>query len=521
MSGISATEVWNDVLEVLKKNLPRPTFETWLKNTVGLSCEGDIFTVLVPSTLAEEWLERRMFHALQKGLTDISGQALTLEFQVENPAETAEELLDDGELLTDRQEPDGYPPNKRAISVGLNMPMVPPFPDEAFTGLFGAYRDVVGPTTEASANYHYFAFALVFGATLGRRLYVHHADKLFPNFYVVLVGRSGLARKDSTRTRAIRLLSELHHQDVNYPDNSDVLLQPGIGSAEALVECLEGEGKVVVLHGGELLTLTAKARKESTGALLPQLTELYDSPEHHTLRTRSNPITARRAFLSVLTASTPRWLKSAVTEDDAYGGFGSRVIFVVGDPKSPMPVPPRVDIGRWDELKERIIAVRDWAEGEERELPTSSGAIGLFSEWYGSYYAKAASDGLLPALAVRFQSFAWKLALLYAAQEQAPEIKAHHLKPGLAVCDWLWDSNSAAFASIVQHGRELDAAVLDRLKSSKNGFLSHRDLYRALGVSANEISRSIESLVKLGMIQEVELPSGATRRVIKGYQLLE
>ena len=80
--GESAREIWRAVLGDLQVQLPRPTFETWLKPTEGLADNGEVFVVEVPTPFAVEWLERRMFHALQRTLEKVAGRPLQLRLQV-------------------------------------------------------------------------------------------------------------------------------------------------------------------------------------------------------------------------------------------------------------------------------------------------------------------------------------------------------------------------------------------------------------------------------------------------------
>jgi len=266
---------------------------------------------------------------------------------------------------------------------------------------------------------------------------------------------------------------------------------------------------------GELLSLMAKARRDATGNLLPQLTALYDCPSEHTLKTRSNPITARRVFLSMLCGTTPKWLRKALTEDEAYGGFANRFIYAYGEAKDAMPYPPALDATAWERLKEKVDNVRKWAGTGEPQLDVDQAAINHFSTWYKGYHARASGDGILPALAVRFQSFAWKSGLLYAAQDQPKGLTDGHLTPALEVVDWLWESNRAAFVDLTQHGRELEDNIQGRLRASATRALSKRDLYRSLKISAGELERAIEPLTRLGVVQAVEVASH------KGFQLID
>ncbi|NQW22823.1 MAG: chromosomal replication initiator protein DnaA [SAR202 cluster bacterium] len=82
MTESTAREVWRAVLGDLQLQLPRPTFETWLKPTVGVAYDDHTFVVEVPNAFAVEWLERRMFQALQKTLQKISGREFELQLKV-------------------------------------------------------------------------------------------------------------------------------------------------------------------------------------------------------------------------------------------------------------------------------------------------------------------------------------------------------------------------------------------------------------------------------------------------------
>ncbi len=78
----SAREVWRAVLGDLQLQVPRPTFETWLKPTEGVAESGEVFLVEAPTPFAVEWLERRMFHSLQRTLEKVAGHPVQLQLRV-------------------------------------------------------------------------------------------------------------------------------------------------------------------------------------------------------------------------------------------------------------------------------------------------------------------------------------------------------------------------------------------------------------------------------------------------------
>ena len=82
MTEQSTREVWRAVLGELQLQLPRPTFETWLKQTEGIRYDEKCFVVGVATPFAVAWLERRMYQAIQKTVEKVTHRPLDIQFQV-------------------------------------------------------------------------------------------------------------------------------------------------------------------------------------------------------------------------------------------------------------------------------------------------------------------------------------------------------------------------------------------------------------------------------------------------------
>ena len=79
-----ATDTWEAVLGALELQVTRPVYETWLKDTEGVSIADQLLTVAVPTAFAVEWLERRMYHTIQQTVQQVTSQPLEVVFQVRN-----------------------------------------------------------------------------------------------------------------------------------------------------------------------------------------------------------------------------------------------------------------------------------------------------------------------------------------------------------------------------------------------------------------------------------------------------
>ena len=79
---LSPGEVWRATLGELQLQLPRNTFDTWLKPTEGISYQNSQFVVEVPTPFAVAWLERRMYQSIQRTVEKVTGGPAEIQFQV-------------------------------------------------------------------------------------------------------------------------------------------------------------------------------------------------------------------------------------------------------------------------------------------------------------------------------------------------------------------------------------------------------------------------------------------------------
>ncbi len=78
----SANEIWDATLGGLEVEVTKSNYETWLKDTIGISYEDGCFMVGVPNTFAVEWLEKRLHHLVRKTLAGVLGCSVEVQFEV-------------------------------------------------------------------------------------------------------------------------------------------------------------------------------------------------------------------------------------------------------------------------------------------------------------------------------------------------------------------------------------------------------------------------------------------------------
>ena len=82
ITQVRAIDLWRSALGELEIQVPRPAFETFVKNSQGTSLEGNLLTVSVPTPFAAEWLERRAARLIENIVHRIHGVPLEVRFHV-------------------------------------------------------------------------------------------------------------------------------------------------------------------------------------------------------------------------------------------------------------------------------------------------------------------------------------------------------------------------------------------------------------------------------------------------------
>ena len=108
---MDAYQIWQAALGQVQLQLSKPTFDTWLKNTRGISYEDGVLVVSVHSAYAKDWLENRLYGKLQRSASEVAQCTLTLRFVVGRNG-FAEQ--DEASLLADGRRPVGA---GRAVAV--------------------------------------------------------------------------------------------------------------------------------------------------------------------------------------------------------------------------------------------------------------------------------------------------------------------------------------------------------------------------------------------------------------------
>ena len=77
-----SSDVWDRTLELLRHEVLKPSFDTWLRNTQLLTLTDDTIVIGVPSEFARDWLERRYAEDIRRTLRRVLERDLRLKFVI-------------------------------------------------------------------------------------------------------------------------------------------------------------------------------------------------------------------------------------------------------------------------------------------------------------------------------------------------------------------------------------------------------------------------------------------------------
>lgn len=367
----------------------------------------------------------------------------------------------------------------------------------ALTGLAGEIVRFIAPQTEADPVAILVQLLVAFGSCITTAPHWRvEAARHAGNLFVVLVGRSAMARKgtswgyvwrlfemidsDWTRTRVMSGLSSgeglLHSiRDASHVVDAKGQADPGVTDKRLLA--LEPEfASVLKVLGREGNTLSAHIRNAWDGNRLQTLT-------------RASPLCVTDPHVSVIGHITDDEFRRYLSTTEAGNGFANRFMLFAVRRARVLPFGGNLDERRLAALAERLGAAVKGAR--------VAAEIGLDDEarepWVAAYHELTADlPGMLGALTSRAATQARRVAMLYALLANARSVSVEHLQAGLAVVRYSIASTAMIFGAslgdptadkiLAALGRAPDGLTRTEIRDVLGRHAQAADVERALGL---------------------------------------
>jgi len=87
---MNAAQAWQSVLGQLQMEMPRASFDTWVRDTRPVSYEDGVMTIAVRNAYARDWLENRLLSSISRLLAGMMEQDVDVRFVVASEYDIAE-----------------------------------------------------------------------------------------------------------------------------------------------------------------------------------------------------------------------------------------------------------------------------------------------------------------------------------------------------------------------------------------------------------------------------------------------
>lgn len=378
--------------------------------------------------------------------------------------------------------------------------------------------------SESPREYYYWAGLSAISAVVANNVYLNRFYyKLWPNIFVILVGRSGL-RKGPPIQLAKALVEEV--------DNTRVFA--GRSSIEAIIDDLakaytrNNGGPPVLDARGFLVSSEFASFIIQNDAALTILTDLYDrnynSKAWDYLTKGGGKLKLKEPYLTLIGASNEVHFKDVIPENALGGGFVARTFIIHADKKS--------GSNSLTEKPANIVNVSDLA-GYLKELANLKGeftwspeAKTLYDAWYKEFDNSGYEDdtGTLE----RISDSILKVALLISlSRDMSLEIKEIDISEAIARC--LAFVPGARRVALGAQGksvsREGTAVVLRYLLQHPEHKITKTKLLQKFWghFNADELKVIVDSLVvaRAVKIEQIQVSTGRGLGITEDWVVLE
>jgi hypothetical protein len=383
----------------------------------------------------------------------------------------------------------------------------------AFRGVAGEVVAMLDPHTEADPVALLLDYLTSFGSAVGAGPHaVADAAEHPARLNVVLVGETSRARKGTARHNIRTIMANADR------DWSETQVMGGLASGEGLIAAVADEDgdepkatdkRLLVVEPEFARLLRVAGREGST--LSPIVRDAWDSGDLRVM-TRTNPLCAPDAHVSVLGHITVDELRARMRDTEAANGFANRFLFALVRRSKLLPSGGKLT----DDERSYLSSITRAALDAARKVGLVRRTGDAEARWAELYEALAENDpgGLIGALTARAEAQMLRLSVVYALLDGSSRVTVEHLDAAEAV--WSYCAASAAYIFGDTIGDEIADRLLDALRAAGPDGLTgtdQRDLF-ARHVSGARIEQARQLLEDRGLARTTRRDTGGRPAVI-------
>ena len=218
--------------------------------------------------------------------------------------------------------------------------------------------------------------------------------------------------------------------------------------------------------------------------------------------TKNSPLKTTGAHVSIIGHITADELLRDMTERDAANGYANRFLYTCSRRTQFLPFGAEIPLDSHTKISNRLAVAINRARSAGRyQFSAEAQEI-----WVDAYQRlETGREGFFGKVTRRASPYVIRLSLIYALLDSAQEIKAEHLRSGLAV--WQYCEDSARYIFGGQPANTLADKILDGLQV--RGEMTRTEIRDLLGrhSSKQEIDLALSRLLDLGRATVASIPT--------------
>jgi len=338
------------------------------------------------------------------------------------------------------------------------------------------------PLTDAPKIYHIFNFLTVIGALLKDNIHLQFSNlKIYPNLWVVLIGRSSLFRKSTSIKLAIDIVDKTNKK----------LILPSEFSLEKLFSILS-EQNTGIFWIDEFSNFFSQFHRAYMTGGLSFFVELYDK-SYLKRSIMDEEKTIENPCVSILSATTIEGISIALKEREIRTGLLPRFVFVYANKKEKeIYVPDGIDYEKYNRLLDKVRTITEKVYGSQK---ITKEAIDYFSEYQKQKtkeYEVESPDFF--AFLTRIYVSILKIFLILSAIENKV-IDGDIIEKSCKLGDYMIYSAKQVFENLVWTPTQERKKKVFEYLLHRNNWVSRSEVLRYTKLSSGELDTAIETLL--------------------------
>jgi len=270
--------------------------------------------------------------------------------------------------------------------------------------------------SEAPAIYNEWVGVSMVASVLERKTYLTWDKRVYPNFYIVLVGPPG-CRKGTAMTPGRTLLEEA---TVNIAADATTKEKLASRLQEASDNFTAMDGQV---HGYAAMTIYSEEFTVFLGygniELMQWMSDWYDCKDIWKYETKHQGVNeVAGVWVNLIGATTPELLQESLPRESFGGGLNSRIIYVYANKKDKLVLFPFLKPGQ-EKHKHSLMRDLQLIRLTNGEFKPDESYLKCWEDWYPHQHGNAMNDDKMAGYQERRPTHLHKIAMVMNASRNA------------------------------------------------------------------------------------------------------